>query len=249
MEKKTINVFWTGGWDSTFRILQLSDKPVIIQPYYLKDNRKSEQQELDAIKNLTEKILALKATQCTINPLITLKVSEIEKDLEITAAYKQLFNEYKQVTNGEKLGTQYEWLARFSKNIDTLELGIEKDSRPSVVIEKFGEFEKKEDPFRGKYSIINKNKSSEVINKIFGNYHYPLLNFSKLQMKKIAEDLGYITIMNQTWFCHRPIHKKACGKCNPCMQTIEFGLKYRFSKIALIRYQFKKAKLKVKSFF
>ncbi len=49
-----INLFWTGGWDSTFRLLQL----IIIyqkkvQPYYIIDNnRKSVQNELLRLKNI-----------------------------------------------------------------------------------------------------------------------------------------------------------------------------------------------------
>ena len=122
MKLKKINVFWTGGWDSTFRILQLADKEIIIQPYYLKDNRrKSEKLEINTIKLLTEEILKLKTTKCHINELISKNVSDIEKDNDITNSYKKLTKEFKSISKGQKLGTQYEWLARFSKNIDNLE--------------------------------------------------------------------------------------------------------------------------------
>jgi len=70
MKLERINIFWTGGWDSTFRMLQLAEKQVIIQPYYLKDNRKSEELELNTIKILTEEILKLNTTKCEINELI-----------------------------------------------------------------------------------------------------------------------------------------------------------------------------------
>lgn len=41
-EREVINVLWTGGYDSSFRIVQLSKNKVTIQPYYLSDNRKCE---------------------------------------------------------------------------------------------------------------------------------------------------------------------------------------------------------------
>ena len=33
--KETVYIFWTGGWDSTFRFLQLAEKDIIIQPLYV----------------------------------------------------------------------------------------------------------------------------------------------------------------------------------------------------------------------
>lgn len=249
MTLEKINIFWTGGWDSTFRILQLADKKVIIQPYYLKDNRKSEKLELNTIKLLTEEILKLKTTKCQINKLISMKVSDIEDDTDITNAYNNIRNEFKSISNGQKLGTQYEWLARFSKSIDSLELGIEKGSKVIDTINMFGEFKKKNCQIIGEYFSINKVNSSKDLINVFGNYHYPLLNFSKLEMKQIAEEKGFIDLMNKTWFCHRPKKNKPCGSCNPCMQTIDFGLRYRFNNKSLFNYRIKKIKKKLKKTF
>ena len=50
---KIVEIFWTGGFDSTFRIVQLSRCNVTIQPYYISDNRKSEKNELKAIEQIT----------------------------------------------------------------------------------------------------------------------------------------------------------------------------------------------------
>ena len=42
-EKKRSNkCLWTGGYDSSFRMVQLSKSNVMIQPYYLSDKRKCE---------------------------------------------------------------------------------------------------------------------------------------------------------------------------------------------------------------
>ena len=122
---KTVNVLWTRGWDSTFRILQLSTKEIIIQPYYLKDNRKSEKKELDTIYSLTKEIRSLASTRCILNELITMSVSDVDKDKDISQAYKEVCQMLKKLNNGH-LGTQYEWLARFSKNMSHLELSIGK---------------------------------------------------------------------------------------------------------------------------
>lgn len=249
MEKKLFNVFWTGGWDSTFIMLQLSDKPVVVQPYYLKDNRKSEKKELETIETLKTVILNLETTRFTIRPLITKNVSDIEKDESITKAYKDFSLKYKKNNKQKSFGSQYEWLARFSKNIENLEMGVVKGSQIPDIIKMFGDIEQFNDGVRKENFRVNKAVSSELVNKVFGYYNFPLYNLSKLDMKKIAEDLGYIDIMNQTWFCHKPINNEPCGKCNPCMQTINFGLNYRFSKQALKRYKRRKLKKKIKALF
>ena len=249
MKLERINIFWTGGWDSTFRMLQLAEKQVIIQPYYLKDNRKSEELELNTIKILTEEILKLNTTKCEINELISVSVSDIEKDNDITLSYEKIREEFKRISNGAALGSQYEWLARFSKNIDNLELGIEKGSKVIDVINTFGALDKHTNSIKGEYFFINEQNSSKDLIKVFGNYHYPLLNFSKLKMKKIAEKNGTIDLMNKTWFCHAPKNDQPCGSCNPCVQTIEFGLKYRFSNKVLFKHTIKAIKKKLKKLF
>ena len=50
--KKEFEVMWTGGFDSTFRICQLSRMDVVITPYYLCNNRPSEPNELNAINTI-----------------------------------------------------------------------------------------------------------------------------------------------------------------------------------------------------
>ena len=39
-EKRIVNIFWTGGLDSTFRIVELSQRQCTIQPYYIRLKKK-----------------------------------------------------------------------------------------------------------------------------------------------------------------------------------------------------------------
>ena len=53
MEERKI--LWTGGWDSTFRVIELSRKNVVIQPIYVLDSgRKSTDYELKAIDKIIQ---------------------------------------------------------------------------------------------------------------------------------------------------------------------------------------------------
>jgi 7-cyano-7-deazaguanine synthase len=235
--KFVVNVLWTGGWDSTFRIIQLSTKDVIIQPHYLIDNidnRLSKNFELNAIRSITEDIRNLPSTQCTILDLILTNVSDIKEDKDISQAYNN-------IANNHRIGSQYEWLARYSKNINNLEIGDENgSSKDSIIygaIKANGDVKRIVDDKKGEYYVIDKSVSSNDIIKIFGNYHYPILFYSKLEMKIEAEEKGFIDIMNKTWFCHSPIDSQPCGRCVPCKGTIEKGLEYRLNKAALKRYK------------
>jgi 7-cyano-7-deazaguanine synthase len=231
--KTVVNILWTGGWDSTYRIIQLIEKDIIIQPFYLMDNRKSEQLELSAIKLITQKIRNEYSVPGTINDVKLIAVSDIEKSDKITKAYKSLY---------EKVffGIQYEWLARFSKTNKNIELIIHQDDKAITVIKAFGDIKKVNDKEKGEYYVLDTSKSSEELSELFGNFHFPLLKYTKLIMKKEAEKLGFIDIMNETWFCHRPINELPCGLCNPCKYTIEEGMGYRLPRKALRRYKTKK---------
>ncbi len=89
--KKTVEILWTGGYDSSFRMCQLSRKDVIIQPYYLSDNnRKCEENELNAIRTITEKLRNDKETIAEIKDYIYVPIRERKQDSEVTKAYIDL---------------------------------------------------------------------------------------------------------------------------------------------------------------
>ncbi len=62
MEK--IKVLWTGGFDSTFVVCQLSLLPVEIQPIYISMGRNSEANELKAIQTISDFVNANEKKRC-----------------------------------------------------------------------------------------------------------------------------------------------------------------------------------------
>ena len=66
---------------------------------------------------------------------------------------------------------------------------------------------------------------------LFGRFSFPLFETSKLDMARMAGEYGWNDIMHMTWFCHRPgKDQQPCGRCNPCLYTIEEGLGWRIPK-------------------
>ena len=166
----SVNILWTSGWDSTFRILQLSTKDVIIQPYYLRDNwRESEQKEIDNIALLTEIIRTSPTTKCTICDLIIGNSSDLVEDEDISRSFKGISQNFKKATN-KHFAYQYELLARFSKNIGIIEIGLEKGTMAIDIINAYGAIKKIPDVKIGCFYIVDKTISSNNIINVFGNY-------------------------------------------------------------------------------
>ena len=230
--KKTVEILWTGGYDSSFRMCQLSRKDVIIQPYYLSDNRASEENELKAINVISDKLRSHKDTVAEIKELIYVPVGDRKQIPEITQAFKNLLSQ-------DRMGSQYEWLGIFALEHKGIEMSIHKDDKAVNLIQKHGKFKLDSDE-TGEWYVIDTDASSEDCSVLFGNLRFPLVNYTKLEMKSEYEAMGLEDVINDTWFCFTPIDGKPCGCCNPCKYTIEEGMAYRFSDSALKRYKWRK---------
>ena len=232
IEQPQVKILWTGGFDSSFRMIQLSKHSVSIQPYYLSDNRRSEQKELNAIDAITYDIHNHPDTKCTILPLIKHNVTDIEPDIEISEAYHRL---YKMTP----LGSQYDWLARFAKTNIGLEICLEKSEagRAHPFITKNGGFKKINDGHIH-YAILDEEKSDPDLFKIFGNFRLPLPLFELTKLEELEEykKLGFEHSINKTWFCFQPINNEPCGICNPCKDVVKKGLPFRLTPAGMNRH-------------
>lgn len=57
-ENKVVNILWTGGWDSTYRIVELFREQVQIQPIYCCDpSRGSMQKEVETMEKIRGALL------------------------------------------------------------------------------------------------------------------------------------------------------------------------------------------------
>lgn len=225
--KKTVEIFWTGGFDSTFRVLQLSRMSVKIKPYYLSDNRKSEQRELSAIKKITKILMDKLETRAEFSPLEIVDRTDRKNDNSITEAYRRLKSK-------NTLGTQYEWLSWFAKSHRGIELSVEK-SEGGHVRHTVGHFTLVSDETIGDYYVLDTERSNQDVCTVFSNFHFPLVTLTKLDMKKYYLEWGCKDVMDLTWFCFTPNNGKPCGLCHPCNQAITDGMTERFTKTALLK--------------
>src|SRR5690606_27941094 len=73
--------------------------------------------------------------------------------------------------------------------------------------------------------------------ELFKYFRFPLFDKTKRQMRAEAAAAGFDELMALTWFCHRPVRGEPCGRCNPCIYTIEEGLADRVPWRGRLRYR------------
>lgn len=207
-----INLFWTGGWDSTFRLLYLLIKEKqVVQPYYIIDpHRKSTLNEFRAMgkirselfKRFPETVPLLRSTHFSLR-------SDIQLNQSITDNYERLAKKI-------HMGKQYEWIPRFvhQHQIYDMELGLVSRSisngtviqdlmRPAII-------------GQGHNCRLDALRMDDDLS-IFKYFRFPLFYLTKIDMENLAIEYNFRDILFHIWFCHKPVRGKyPCGKCAPC---------------------------------
>ncbi|HMQ92409.1 MAG TPA: hypothetical protein PKA33_11645 [Amaricoccus sp.] len=213
-------VLWTGGWDSTFRVLDLiSGSDAIVQPYYVVDSgRRSHRMELSRMAEIVAAV-ASRGWPGRLEPPDVVEMPDTGRHPDIRAAWTTLHDEI-------GLGSQYEWLACFARDRDLrgLELGVvaggsktETFLRPRVV---------RRMEVGREVTVFGREGEPGAV--LFERMTFPLLATSKARMGEIAAERGFRDLLERSWFCHDPLlGRYACGLCVPCRDAVSRGLAYR----------------------
>lgn len=218
----TLHVLWTGGWDSTYRVLDLMvhASPITIQPHYvLNPKRLSHRFELSAIERIRER-----AIQRWGNRLLTPRTIDVDK-IPISDTARQ---QHAELVQRFHIGPQYLWLAEYARStgIDRMELCIHVDDKAYGVIAALRESE----------HCAAGTHDTNAADLIRERFSFPILRLTKQQMRDKARASGFEDLMDLTWFCQIPTRDDTpCGFCNPCQWTMEEGLAYRIPRKRRIR--------------
>ena len=228
-----VPLLWTGGWDSTFQLLNLlvfQDRSVA--PYYLIDEtRKSTGAEIVAMKSIRGKIEKRFPSACAnLAPTRYFSVSSIAEDCDITEAFRAIKEEM-------HIGDQYEWLARFCKEHDIIDMQLSVEARTVCQSGSFSfrRFVSEQDGPFGNMCRIDPRFCGTREYTVFRFFSFPLLRTTKHQMLEVVRENDLESIMEMTWFCHSPISffpfrgskLRPCGQCNPCKGVIREGFSWR----------------------
>jgi 7-cyano-7-deazaguanine synthase in queuosine biosynthesis len=196
------NVFWTGGYDSTFLVLYLL-KFGNVQPIYLqgcidnetcdKKDRRSQYQEektMDTIRQLIN-------SKYTLLP--TKKINNILLDEDTRKAAQE---SYKSGV-GTRSINQYAFISQYCKDNNII-------AYVGVVYS---------DGNWSNFPVINKGttRCRNTTLKLFKNFRFPCIHLSKKDMKYLLKN---DELLNKTWSCWRPQNGVPCGKCSMCKHRI-----------------------------
>lgn len=215
MKDQKVNLLWTGGWDSTFRLLQLLIvQKKYVQPYYIIDTkRKSIVMELDAMHHIKKKLGD--SFPEVINRLLdTFYINKDDFD-----APEDIKSQYDEIAAHYHIGSQYLWLAAFSKvkHIHDLELSAEKTNYDGIWMGLLVPLLVKDgDGYKIDLSLDYEKKFG-----LFAGFRFPLLDYYKEDMEAEAKEYGFYDILTCSWFCHFPIMNKPCGVCRPCQMAMK----------------------------
>ena len=218
-----VNVHWTSGWDSTYRVLDLVHRTsAVVQPWYVVDPiRPSASLEMRAMDEIRAGLAQRHPEMAArILPTVLYERADIPEMPEITAMWRE-------IRRWGRFGKQYDWLSCMARHekLTRVEMGLHD---PHVffnaVIVRNSEW--KDTPY-GPILELKEHVDEPAI-ELFRPFAWPLMGMRKIDMGAAAERSGFADLLEITWFCAEPTRRgRACGMCNPCQQVIAERLSRR----------------------
>lgn len=220
-----VDLFWTGGWDSTFRLLDLLlEKKISVKPHYIIDDRRASHDfEMDAMRAIRDHLIKkYPFVKKRLHPVKFSTRQQIIPNNKTGAA----FNAIRELRH---LGDQYLWLSEYciQNNLNGVEIAIERslihdfnDDITHYLLEGYqnGNAHQK-DLFRA---------LKPHFDILFQPFSFPIRHLSKPDMLQIAQQRGWMNLLNRTWFCFRPKNfNQPCGHCKPCLRAIQENFAWR----------------------
>ncbi len=185
--EEVVKLLWTGGFDSTFRLLELSRQNCVVQPIYLYgDGRRSINYEIRAMERILDLVSKYPETQAEILPLIKVDIATIPQNKKITLAYQNIIKE-------NKLGSQYEWIARYAAVNPKVELCVEKERAQGIgylqkIIGKEGSI-----VATGNIHNFKVETTSHDVRLLLDNVLFPIINKTEIDMINTLKNWGGTT--------------------------------------------------------
>ncbi len=222
MQKREVHILWTGGLDSTYRVVELSRQECIIQPHYIIINgRSTVENELKAISDITDILNSDERTIAKLLPVETFPMNDLDEYADIQSAWEML-HEKKHFNS-----TQYPLLARYARQKQLrLEMGIQFSENGSVA-EIVDESCLVDCPEHGDVMMMDPEKGPQewASHTLFKDFLFPKSLYHKTKAEEIEElkNQGYDKVLKKVWTCFSPVLGIPCGHCFACESARKEG--------------------------
>lgn len=229
-----VSILWTGGWDSTFQLVQLlTVHKAHVSPIYLVDEeRRSTGVEILTMKRIKERLFAqYPDTKRLLLPTQYFGAADVSPNAAISDAFFRLRERY-------RIGVQFDWLARFCDEHGLYEVQLCLERFPggttyTPIADLMVETRTND------HSVVHIGEQFADTDqyRVFKYFSFPLINLPKFDTIGISREQGFAEILQMTWFCHRPTRgMKPCGMCTPCLYIMREGFGWRMPLSSRIRY-------------
>ena len=183
---------WTGGWDSTYRVLQraMLDETATRPCYVVDRDRQSTGKEVDTMNGLLKWLTGHRPeVYARIEPPRYVALQAIPPHAEITEAWRHLRDAY-------DIGSQYDWLARLAEAGDWtgVELSVYGGGRLRPM---FGDHIQRVEQAGGRTTWSLGPDAPEPQRLLFGRFAFPLWETSKLEAVAQADREGLTEILRR----------------------------------------------------
>jgi hypothetical protein len=218
-----VHLLWTGGWDSTFRLLQLLLQSRIgVDPHYIADpTRASTGIELETMRRIGNRL-------CEAHPHVGELLGALQVDsTDDICIDDDILVALSRIRRRSYIGDQYAWLPAYCRKhgIDGIELGVHVDDKVQALVRPYAK------AFAHPAGFASVRMDSAFVDTpewvLFRDFSFPLFAIDKVGIDRDADAEAWTELMAMTWFCHTPVRGRPCGLCAPCVYTIEEGLARR----------------------
>ena len=208
---KIKNIFWSGGQSSTYRIIELLLSGYVVNPYFLVF-------PLNGEKGVAERVITLNKLYKIIQDKLP---NHKDKLLPINYVYSDDITFEIPTKDKEKLS----FLDK--KIIPLINYANQTEDVFEVCLPLLSSNNEK------LKSLLN-DEGKHVSHNIesFKKVTFPNIGIDKLNTYVLMLNIGYHTIIDQSWDCDNPIKGEICGKCGKCLERqvklIDKELKLKF---------------------
>lgn len=173
------NILWTGGWDSTFRIVQLARAGKEVQPHYIADHSRA---------SISKEISVMHEARQTINHRFRgAHIREVYvQDLSRIRIYDDFSAAYQSLRSRGWIGSQYKYIASYArmKGIKRLDLSIERGNQGENSRTNIPRAENTAMDQHGRRVISS--KVPEDLRTLFGSFSFPIVELTNYNMRELA---------------------------------------------------------------